>query len=277
MENVRPSIGGGWYPHDPGLLAQNLDIYLGNAESAKPRGTLIGLIVPHAGHIYSGHVAAYAYNCIKGMKFDTVIIVSPSHFLTSGNILTSSHDAYETPLGIVEVDKNLMNRLNHALMDNYQERLVPVSNDPEHAIEVELPFLQHILGDFRFLPVMIFSQDSRTAQVLGHSLARVAADRNALLIASSDLSHFYPASEARKFDHEMLRRIESFDPECVIEAESEGSGFACGKGAIASVLWACSDLGADRVEVLNYANSGDVTGDYESVVGYGAAVILQTN
>jgi len=277
MENIRPSIGGGWYPHDPGLLIQNLDKFFANAEVDEPRGTLIGLIVPHAGHMYSGHVAAYAYNCIKGMKFDTVIIVSPSHFLTSGNIITSSHDAYETPLGIVEVDKKLMNQLNHALMDNCQERLVPVSNDPEHAIEVELPFLQHILGDFRFLPVMIFNQDSRTAQALGHSLARVAAGRNALLIASSDLSHFYPASEARKFDHEMLRRIESFDPEGVIEAESEGSGFACGKGAIASVLWACSDLGADRVEVLNYANSGYITGDYESVVGYGAAVILQTN
>ena len=277
MANVRPSIGGGWYPHDPGLLVQNVEMYLANAESARPRGTLIGLIVPHAGHMFSGHVAAYAYNCIKGMKFDTVIIVSPSHFLTSGNIITSSHDAYETPLGIVEVDKNLVNQLNHALMDNYQERLVPVSNDSEHAIEVELPFLQHILGDFRFLPIMIFSQDSRTTQVLGHSLARVTSGRNALLIASSDLSHFYPASEARKLDHEMLRRIESFDPEGVIEAESDGSGFACGKGAIASVLWACSDLGGDRVEVLSYANSGYITGDYESVVGYGAAVILQTN
>jgi AmmeMemoRadiSam system protein B len=277
MENIRASIGGAWYPHDPGLLVQNLDKFFANAEVDEPPGKVMGLIVPHAGHMYSGQVAAYAYKCIKGMEFDTVIIVSPSHYLRTGNIITSSQDAYETPLGTVKIDKNLMNRLNHALMDNCQERLVPVRNDPEHAIEVELPFLQQILGNFRFLPVMMFSQDSRTAQALGHSLARVVAERNILLIASSDLSHFYPESQARKFDVEMLRRIESFDPESVIEAEIEGSAFACGSGAIASVLWACRDLGADLVEILNYANSGDVTGDSESVVGYGAAVIVKTN
>jgi hypothetical protein len=276
MKNIRPSIGGAWYQQNPRLLVKSIERYISNAELNKPGGEVIGLIVPHAGHMYSGQVAAYAYKCISGMKFETVVIVSPSHFLSSGNIITSSHDAYETPLGTVEIDKDLMNGLNRALMEAYKEELVPVSNDPEHAIEVELPFLQCVLGSPRMLPVMLFGINSRTARALGHSLARVIGGRKVLLIASSDLSHFYPDSLARKLDGEMLRRIGAFDPDGVSEAESEGAGFACGSGAIAAVLWACRDLGADRVEILNYANSGDVTGDYESVVGYAAAVIVRT-
>lgn len=275
MKNIRQSIGGGWYPHNPELLAKRIKWYLFNAELYKPSGEVVGIIVPHAGHKYSGQVAAYAYNCLRGMKFETVVIVSPSHFVSSGNIITSSHDAYETPLGTLVIDKYLRNELNRTLMNGYKEELVPISNDPEHAIEVELPFLQHILGSPRILPIMLFGTNSRTAKALGHSLARVIADSKVLLIASSDLSHFYPDNLARKFDGEMLRRIEAFDPEGVLEAESEGAGFACGSGAIAAVLWACRDLGANRVEILNYANSGDVTGDYESVVGYMAAVIVR--
>jgi AmmeMemoRadiSam system protein B len=275
MKNIRPSIGGAWYQRNPRLLVKSIERYILNVELNKPGGEVIGLIVPHAGHMYSGQVAAYAYKCISGMKFETVVIVSPSHFLSSGNIITSSHDAYETPLGTVKIDKNLMNELNRTLMEVYKEELVPVSNDPEHAIEVELPFLQYVLGSPRILPIMLFDSDPRAVKALGHSLARVLAGRKVLLIASSDLSHFYPDSLARKFDGEMLRRIGAFDPDGVSEAESEGAGFACGSGAIAAVLWACRDLGADCVEILNYANSGDVTGDYESVVGYAAAVIVR--
>ncbi|MEW6143488.1 MAG: AmmeMemoRadiSam system protein B [Thermodesulfobacteriota bacterium] len=276
MKNIRPSIGGAWYQRNPRLLVKSIERYISNAELNKPVGEVVGIIAPHAGHMYSGQVAAYAYKCIRGMEFETVVIVSPSHFLSSGNIITSSHDAYETPLGTVEIDKDLMNALNRTLMEAYKEELVPVSNDPEHAVEVELPFLQYMLGSPRMLPVMLYGSNPRAAKALGHSLARVIAGRKVLLIASSDLSHFYPDIPARKFDGEMLRRIGAFDPDGVSEAESEGAGFACGSGAIAAVLWACRDLGADRVEILNYANSGDVTGDYESVVGYAAAVIVRT-
>ncbi len=277
MENIRPSIGGAWYPHNPELLLQNLEKYISHAKVDKPNGEVIGIIVPHAGHMYSGQVAAYAFNCIKGTEFDTVVIVSPSHFLPAGDIITTTHDSYETPLGRVEIDKDAMNELGSVLREKFQMGLTRTGNDPEHAIEVELPFLQHILGSFRLLPIMVFNQSRDTARALGHSLAQVIARRKALLVASSDLSHFYPVSSARKYDGEMLRRIEAFDPESVIEAENEGAGFACGIGAIASVLWACRDLGADRVKVLKYANSGDVTGDYDSVVGYGAAVVLKTD
>jgi MEMO1 family protein len=277
MNNIRPSIGGHWYPHNTELLVQNLERYLLNAEVKKPDGKLYGIIVPHAGHMYSGQVAAHAFKCILGMDFDTVIVVSPSHFLPEGNIITTSHDAYQTPMGKVEIDRVLLNEIENRLKENFEEKLVYVSKDPEHAIEVELPFLQYILKSFRLVPIMIFNQSSEIASALGHSIAQVIANRNALLIASSDLSHFYPNRMARKFDEEMLKRIEAFDPEAVIQAEIMERGFACGRGAIAAVLYACRELGANKVKVLNYENSGEVTGDYDSVVGYGAAVIYQSN
>jgi len=277
MNNIRPTIRGEWYPHNPEVLVQNLEMYLLNAEVEKPRGKLRGIIVPHAGHMYSGQVAAHAFKCIAGMDFDTVIVVSPSHFLPDGDIISTSHDAYQTPLGTVEVDKALLNEIDKKLGEDFKEKMVYVSGDPEHAIEVELPFLQSVLGDFRLVPIMLFNQSSEITGALGHTLAQVIADRKALLVASSDLSHFYPDGIARKYDEEMLRRIEAFDPEGVIRAEIEESGFACGRGAIAAVLHACRDLGADRVRVLNYDNSGGVTGDRDSVVGYGAAVIYGPN
>jgi len=248
-------------------------MYLLNAEVEKPGEKLYGIIVPHAGHMYSGQVAAHGFKCIAGMEFDTVIVVSPSHFLTDGNIISTSHDSYQTPLGKVEIDRVTLNEIDNKLKEKFEEKLVYVSKDPEHAIEVELPFLQYLLKSFRLVPIMIFNQSSEIASALGHSIAQVIANRNALLIASSDLSHFYPNRIARKFDEEMLKRIEAFDPESVIQAEIIERGFACGRGAIAAVLYACHELGANKVKVLNYENSGEVTGDYNSVVGYGAAVI----
>ena len=277
MNDIRPSIGGQWYPHDPELLARNLEIYLSNAEAEKPDGELSGIIVPHAGHIYSGQVAAHAFKCILGMDFDTVVIVSPSHFLPNGNIISTSHYAYQTPMGRVGIDRATLNYIDNKLREDFDERIEYVQNDPEHAIEVELPFLQLILKDFRLVPIMIFNQTKETASALGHSIAHAITDRNALLVASSDLSHFYPDKLARKFDNEMLRHIEAFDPESVIQAETKESGYACGRGAIASVLYACRELGADHVKILNYGNSGQITGDYDSVVGYGAAVIYNSD
>jgi AmmeMemoRadiSam system protein B len=276
MSNIRPCIGGQWYPNTKELIIQNLEIYLSNSDVEKPIGKLYGIIVPHAGHIYSGQVAAHAFKCIEDMDFDTVIVVSPSHFLADGNVLSTSHDAYLTVMGAIEIDKAFLNELDNRLRENFEEKLVYVSKDPEHAIEVELPFLQYILKSFLLVPIMIFNQSNEIASALGHSLAQVIADRNALLVASSDLSHFYPDRIARDFDHEMLRRIQAFDPEGVIEAEILKKGFACGRGAISTVLYACRELGANKVSVLDYSNSGEISGDYGSVVGYGAAVIYKS-
>jgi AmmeMemoRadiSam system protein B len=233
----------------------------------------MGVIAPHAGHRYSGQVAAYAFNCLRGLHPDLVAVVSPMHHPYRAALLTTGHEAYRTPLGEVPVDRAAVEALGKRVSKRLNLELTSIRNDPEHALEIELPFLQCVLGSFRLLPVMVMDQEAETARGLGSALAEVLKDRQALLVASSDLSHYFPQATAEVFDEEMLRRVEAFDPERVMSAEEEGVGFACGRAAIAAVLWAARELGADRVRVLKHATSGEVTGDYEAVVGYGAAVI----
>lgn len=274
--NVRPSpIAGTWYPGQPDILARDLEQYLDQAEVQPPRGKIWAVVAPHAGYRYSGPVAAYAFKCLHGLDPEVVAVISPLHYGHNAPILTTAYDAYQTPLGLVEVDTPAVDRLNQALQKRMGYELTPLAQDPEHSLEIELPFLQHILGHFRLLPVMMRNQRPPLAEALGQSLAEVLQDRPALLVASSDLSHFYPQPEAEALDAEILRRLEAFDPRAVLEAEAERVGFACGAGAIAAVLWAAQELGANRVTVVRQATSGDVTGDYDSVVGYGAAVIWQ--
>jgi hypothetical protein len=152
-----------------------------------------------------------------------------------------------------------------------------VRSDPEHCLEIELPFLQRALGEFRLIPLALVDQSLALAEDLGHALAEVLRGQNALLVASSDLSHFYPQAVANTLDQQALDAVEAFDPAAVIRAEHDGRKIACGHGAIATVMIAARDLGADTATVIRYATSGDVTRDYQQVVGYGAAVFYQAN
>jgi len=274
--NVRPSpIAGSWYPRHPEALTWELDQYLDQARVKPPSGKVWGIVAPHAGYYYSGPVAAYAFKCLQGLQPDLVVVVSPFHYDHSAPLLTTAYDAYKTPLGLVKVDAQAVTELDRALRERFAEGLTPLQRDPEHALEIELPFLQHILGQFRLLPVMIQDQRLPVAKALGQALAATLQGREALLVASSDLSHFYPHKLACQLDAELLRRLEAFDPQGVMEAGIEGVGFACGCAAIAAVLWAAGQLGANRVKILRHATSGDVTGDFDAVVGYGAALIWE--
>jgi AmmeMemoRadiSam system protein B len=275
MIHPRPSpIAGTWYPGTSQALSRAVDAQLEKAHPKPPTGDIIALVVPHAGHRYSGGVAALAFRLMQGSSVDTVAIVAPMHHPYPGRILTSAHPAYETPLGVVEIDAELVSAIDARLPPGLH--LDRVRNDPEHSLEIELPFLQRALSQpFRLVPLMLRDQSAHTAEALGHALAQTLEGRSCLLVASSDLSHFYPDDVARKLDAFLLSRIEAFDPAGVIDADERGQGFACGRGSIAAVLWAARDLGATRVELLGYANSGDVTGDTSSVVGYGAAAIVR--
>jgi AmmeMemoRadiSam system protein B len=275
---VRPSpIAGMWYEGNPRALSQAVDRYLDQAEIPALPGEVIAVISPHAGHKYSGPVAGYAFATIRSRTFDIVAILSPMHQPYYDSLLTTAHAAYATPLGNVPVDKELIADLDACLRKDGGEGLVPVAYDQEHSLEIELPFLQRALaGEFKLLPVMVRAQSAEVSQQLGLALAETLRGKNALMVASTDLSHFYTQKEAVVFDTEMLRRVESFSPEKVFSAEKEKQGFACGLGALTAVLWAAKALGGDVVKVLRHATSGDVTGDYSSVVGYGAAVILKS-
>ena len=274
---TRPSpIAGRWYPDVPQELAESVDFYIHQARLPEIQGELIAIVVPHAGHRYSGPVAGHAFAAIKDMQPDVVAVVSPMHYPFPDAFLTSAHAAYSTPLGEITIDQKALDDLDNLLKNDHREPIKRVGRDPEHSLEIELPFLQRVLSTpFTLLPLMVRELDPRPLENLGLNLARTLHKRQALLVASTDLSHFYPQATAESLDREMLRRIAAFDPLAVLQAEETGVGFACGRGAVAVVLWAAREMGANHVQILHYATSGDVTGDFQQVVGYGAAVITR--
>lgn len=280
MLDVRPSpIAGQWYEADPEMLARNVDEYLDDVQLPDLDGEVIAVIAPHAGHAYSGAVAGYAFAALRGQDPALVAVVAPMHHPYVEPLITTTHDAYSTPLGNVPVDRDALLELDVILKSDLGFGLSPVSNDKEHSLEIELPFLQRLFpseqSEWKLLPVMVRAREPHVSERLGKALANVLRDKNFALVASTDLSHFYNHKTALTYDRAMLNEIESFNPEGAFDVERAGKGFACGLGAFTAVMWASRELGADRVKVLRHATSGDVTGDYSSVVGYAAAVILK--
>lgn len=275
--DIRPSpIAGQWYPGNPERLAKSVDGYLNAAKLPEIHGEIVAVITPHAGHIYSGPVAGYAFAAIRELTPELVTIVSPMHYPYSQVVLTSAHQAYSTPLGDIPIDLEARNTLDEYLRSETGHGLSAVRKDPEHSLEIELPFLQRALkNEFHLLPVMLRDQSEPITRGLGRALARTLKDRHSLLVASTDLSHFYSQQIANKLDHVILQGIEEMNPASILEAENEGKGFACGKGALAAVMWAALALGAVRSQILHYATSGDVSGDFSQVVGYAAAVLTR--
>jgi len=275
--DLRPSpIAGQWYPGQAERLSASVDAYIEAATFPEISGEIIAVIVPHAGYRYSGPVAGHAFAAVRGLSPELVAVISPMHQAYHQPLLTSAHEAYQTPLGVIPIDREAVSALDERLHKALGFGISAVRGDQEHSLEIELPFLQQTLvGEFSLLPVMVRNQNPRVVQSLGVALAQTLQGRNALLVASTDLSHFYPQETANLLDREMLRRIEAFDPLAVLQAEEQGKAFACGRGAVAAVLWAAQDLGADTVTVVNYATSGHISGDYSQVVGYGAAVVTR--
>lgn len=278
VADVRPSpIAGTWYPGNPARLAQSIDAYLEQASLPELPGRVVGVIAPHAGHRYSGRTAGHAFRAVQGAPWERVVVLSPYHNYTSAALLTSAHRAYVTPLGEIPVDVEALLELEDALHARKGPRLTAVANDPEHSLEIELPFLQRALpGKFSLIPLMVREREPLALQILAGALAGILKTRPALIVASTDLSHFYTQTEAEILDAEMMRQITDFSPEGALEAELEGRGFACGISAVAAALWTAQQLGADRVAALHHSTSAEETGDRSSVVGYGAAAILKT-
>jgi AmmeMemoRadiSam system protein B len=175
------------------------------------------------------------------------------------------------------VDQNALRELDAAVKAELGVSLSPIPRDPEHSLEIELPFLQRALSSpWKLLPIMVRAREPRISEGFGKALAQVLRGKNFIIVASTDLSHFYNQQTALVYDRSMLNQIESFNPEGAFDLERAGKGFACGLGAFTAVLWAARELGADKVQILHHATSGDVTGEYSSVVGYGAAAILKS-
>ncbi|PKN93240.1 MAG: AmmeMemoRadiSam system protein B [Chloroflexi bacterium HGW-Chloroflexi-6] len=278
VSEIRPSsIAGTWYEGQPKRLAESVDSYLERAKIEEITGKVIGLVAPHAGHRYSGPVAGYAFAAARGLTPSLVAVIAPMHHPYPYPLITSAHAYYHTPLGDIPVARAALDDLSARLEAQLGFGLSAVANDPEHSLEIELPFLQRALAaPFSLIPIMVRQQDPHTTRILGETLAEILRGQDCLLVASTDLSHFYDQATAQKLDSAMLSAAESFDPDLLFEVERSGKGQACGIGALAATLWAAKTLGADAVKILNYATSGNVTGDYERVVGYGAGVMLST-
>jgi AmmeMemoRadiSam system protein B len=274
MGDVRPAaVAGTWYPLPAARLAAAVDAYLASVAADPYARCPKAIVVPHAGLIYSGPVAAGAYRQVSGCAYDAVILVGPSHFIGFRGVSVWPRGSWETPLGAVPVAEEL----SQALVDALPEaRAYPAPHAREHSLEMQLPFVARLLPGVPIVPLLIGYQERDVVFALGDALAcilRTPERARTLLIASSDLSHYEDAATASRLDGVVLRHLEALDADGLMTALEREPGHACGGGAIVSVLRAASRLGAVRARVLRYADSGDVSGDKSSVVGYAAAAV----
>lgn len=278
MKDVDPSeirrsvIAGSWYPGSASALASKIDEFMAAVDEGPLRGELKGLISPHAGYSYSGGVAAHAYKQLEGQSYPTVVVVSPVHQYYGGRYLVTSNRYYQTPFGLVEVDTDLVRKLDGEVGLTFLEQ------DAEHSLEIQLPFLQHTLGDFKLLPVMMGEQSLGACKQLSAALTKVLRESQVLLIASSDLAHLHDYDEVVHHDRHVQRFVNDFDPEGLAASIARNEAQACGGGPIVTVMLTGKDRGANRAKVLKYTNSGDVTGvrtPGQYTVGYLAGTIYK--
>jgi len=270
MNALRKSvIAGSWYPGAPSILRRDIENYFDLVPDLELEGEVVGLIAPHAGYIYSGQVAANVYKLIRGKKYDVVIVIGPSHRVAFHGVSIFSKGGYETPLGIVPVAEELAEKikiLSKTVVD------IPEAHFQEHSVEIQLPFLQVALGDFSFIPLVMGDQNANTCQELAEAIYKASHGKKILIVGSSDLSHFYNYNMAKKMDAVVLRHLKDGDAVGLLANLENGSAEACGGGPIVVVMLVAHMMNANKAHLLKYANSGDVTGDKSSVVGYAAAV-----
>ncbi len=268
-----PVLAGTWYPGNPEVLRQTITDYLSKANPPVPEGKVMAMIVPHAGYIYSGQVAAYSYKLLQRTAPKVVFLIGPSHRVGFKGLSVSQYSGYKTPLGVAPVDQDLSKKL---LSINPQMKWVPQADHQEHSLEIQVPFLQTVLKDFHIVPIIMGEQDLETCALLAKSLIQVLPDReDAVILASTDLSHFHTDQQARALDGEFIKHVRDFAPEALAKAVASGSCEACGAGPTIAAMLAARELGANRSLTLNYANSGDVTGDRRQVVGYLSAALVK--
>jgi MEMO1 family protein len=265
-----PVVAGMFYPEHEQELRQTVESLMADTTPLSHAGTLIGLVVPHAGYLYSGHTAARAFALLKNRHISTVVLIGPSHREYFDGVSVFSGASFKTPLGPVEVDVELRN----ALLSHYpslQNSLV--GHKAEHSLEVQLPFLQLAVPDLKILPIVMGNQERKYCERLGTALAEIAKDREIFLVASSDLSHYYTSDVARKLDAIAIASIQELNDGALMSDLEADHTEACGGGPIVAVLYAAKKAGADYCEVLDSCNSGDVSGDSERVVGYVSAAL----
>jgi AmmeMemoRadiSam system protein B len=265
----KAAVAGTWYPGDPRALAAAIDSHLGRV-TRDVAGDLVALVAPHAGLVYSGPVAAHAYALLRHRRYDVAVIVGPSHFVGFGGVAIGRRGGFDTPFGVAEIDDDCAQALMQATPIVREH---PAAHAREHSVEMQLPFVKHLLPQTKIVPLVMGYQTSETASALGDALGDVLRGRRALVIASSDLSHYRPASVAMALDAVVTECVARFDADGLQRALDARPDHACGGGPMVATLRAAKHLGARDAVVLEYADSGDVSGDKSAVVGYMAAAL----
>jgi AmmeMemoRadiSam system protein B len=257
-------------------LAREVDAYV-SAVDAVPRGDVSAVIAPHAGMMFSGPVAAYSYQAAAASKpFDAAVLVGPSHFVAFDGVALYPDGAFETPLGPVAIDADLAEALRE---DCPVVHPFHAAHRREHSLEMQLPFLKRLLPDLRIVPLLMGYQVRDTIAALGDALGALARDKRILLVASSDLSHYFGAATAKSLDARVEAAVAAFDADRLLALFEEypegerGRYVACGGGPVISVMQAARARGASASRVLRYMHSGEISGDNSGVVGYLAAAM----
>jgi MEMO1 family protein len=271
MKDIRePAVAGMFYSSSESKLKSDLKLLLDLYKPEEPIKDIVGIVSPHAGYIYSGKTAAYAFNAVAQKEIDTVVVISPSHREYSPGISIYQGDAYKTPLGIVPVNKDVRDKLtmNSKIIFSGMN-----GHRSEHAIEVQIPFMQMLFNDFSIVPIVLGDQKSICLNVLAERLADVVTDKT-LIVASSDLSHFYTKSYANELDSIVEEHIKNFDYDGLQQDLEEGKCEACGGGAIVVMMKTSDMIERKKSKILSRTDSGDVSGDNLEVVGYLSAAVF---
>ncbi len=290
-QKLRPAgVAGAFYPADPVALASMMDEMLSRASVPAIDGQIVAVVAPHAGYPYSGPVAAYTYASLKGRKYARVVVIAPSHYEAFDFTSVYDGDGYVTPLGTIMVDKAFARQLakTNSSIRLSERGHKATRQGAEHAIEVQLPWLQHVLGNFMLVPIIMGDQSYDSSRALGVAIAKlIQAERardstsqpqdlpDTLIVASSDLSHYHSYEEAKEIDHKTLNALQAWDYLSMSQNFEMRVWEACGGAPIVAAMIAAEHAGANRAQVLHYANSGDVTGDHSRVVGYSADILVK--
>jgi len=276
--SIRPAaVAGSWYPGTAGALTRDVDRYLADVEVDSPRGRLEAIIAPHAGLMFSGPVGAYAYKAAAaGGPYDAAILVGPSHFVAFDGVALYPSGAFDSPLGPALIDDALARELERA---SSIVQPLPDAHRREHSLEMQLPFLRRLLPDVPIVPLLMGFQTRDTITALAEVLAAAGGSRRVLMIASTDLSHYFDAKAARELDARVEACVAAADPDRLLgifeqypEVE-RGRFVACGGGPAIAVMLAARARGAKHGRVLKYMHSGQISGDNSGVVGYLAGAL----
>ena len=270
---TRPAaVAGTWYPGSAGALTRDLDGYL-DAAPEWTGGKITALIAPHAGLMFSGPVGAYAYKAAASQRYDAIVLAGPSHFVAFDGVSIYPEGAFATPLGDAVIDADLA----AALLGYPGIMALPAAHQREHSLEMQLPFVRRLFPEAPIVPLVMGFQTRETIASLAAALSHACSGRKVLLVASTDLSHYFDARTAAALDGRVQSHVAAFDPDALLERFEEypeherGRYVACGGGPAIAVMLAARQLGATAGRVLKYAHSGEISGDNDGVVGYLAA------